>query len=501
MLTARQARTVIRRTCHQFPWYEALADSGLCAALQASAAEGEGAEALASLPFLTGKVLEEHYYTAEAASQLMSPADEVSCYMTSGTSSGRRKAIYYNAAEEEHYIAIKSELFGNWLRGHNISRVISDMGTGHAASTATAVFERLGCTVESLSFDAPIDYHLERLAAVRPELLYTMPSILEQIIQHAPDAVRFGIKKVILVGEIAAPAWQANMASQLGIAKEDILDTLGSIELGTIAAYSHVHQRYLVVDGLHAEVISVEELEKSYTSRPPSDNHINNVANSPASVLDSSSEDAVLVITSAVRQLFPAVRYVTYDLVRDFRPIEVDGRQRFSFAGIVGRIGPELKHGEKISLYDIEEAVHRHSSPQAIRTTLRGNRLSIALAGIHAGDPQLAQVQQAIMAQIPVIGAMVRGGILAAIEVRGEAADTPAAGATTAGPSTDRLPIDGPSTDSPPVDGLSADRQPVDGPPVDGSTASRAATVTSTAMRPGKPVKAKKLYRTESGET
>lgn len=144
------------------------------------------------------------------------------------------------------------------------------------------------------------------------------------------------------------------MAGMFGIEPRDIIDTYGSIEIGTIAYYSHDHGRYIFADGIFAEGIGVHEIDEEV--RPLRNN------------------ESILVLTSTVRRMLPALRFVTYDVVRDFRPVMIDGVEQQSFESIVKRVGQELKHGEKISLYDIEQVVYRHIEDAIIRVKVKTMR-------------------------------------------------------------------------------------------------------------------------------
>lgn len=369
----------MRETAARFPWYADLAGSVRPDELP---------------PLLTAGVLDEYLYRQP-------PSDPPPfSYSTSGTSSGIRKTIYYSHKDEQRYLEVKSRLFGEWLSrsGSPVRKALSDMGTGHAAGTADQVFARIGLECESVSFELPIGKHLEKLEAFRPDVLYTMPSILDRIVRAAGNPERFGIRKIITVGEIAPPSWQRGIAEKFGIRPEDILDTLGSIEIGTIAAYSHELNRYVLAEGLWAEAVGTEELGEGYDPLPP--------------------DEKVLVLTSFDRDAFPAVRYVTYDVVRGFETVLLDGIERQTFEGIVKRIGPELKHGEKISLYDIEEALLRHARDVRWSVEVNGGRLTVTVQSPSLQAEDVPVVRDAIENQIPAIGAMIRGGLLTGIEVR-----------------------------------------------------------------------------------
>lgn len=361
-----------------FPWYKELIGE-------------EGIEySLSNLPLMTSKMLETYYYNEPVDPTLM-------VYRTSGTSTGLRKVIRYSDEDDQHYLDIKTKLFGELLAGSGCTRALADIGTGHAANTAMSIFERLGLDHRSIPFELPIEQHIEQLHAFKPDLLYTMPSILDHIVYAAKNPQAFGIRKIILVGEIATPEWQRNMARIFGLKPRDIIDTLGSIEIGTIAYYSHDQGRYLFADGIWAEGIGTQELEED--------------------VGELGKDEHILVLTSTVRKMLPALRFVTYDVVRDFRSVRIDDVERQSFEAVVKRVGRELKHGEKISLYDIEQVVYRHIEDAIIRVAVKNNALTIYMkskAAIHAVIPK---IKHEIRACIPEIGMMIQNHLLDDIQV------------------------------------------------------------------------------------
>ncbi|TFE26099.1 CoF synthetase [Cohnella luojiensis] len=370
-----------------FPWYgPLLAEKGL---------DRHSIKSVNELPLLTSELLERYYYGAD---QPFGELDGVTSYRTSGTSSLRRKTIYYSNKDEEQYIGIKTDIFRRILIGSGVATALSDMGTGHAASTALDIFGRIGMTAESIDFKQPIEQHLAKLRELRPHILYTMPSLLDRLLSATmDDPTSYGIRQVILVGEIASPAWIKSVAHRLGIVERDITDTYGSIEIGTIAFYSHEYGRYLFAEGIEAEGVGVESLF---------------VDTEPLKMGES-----VLVLTSLVRDLFPALRYVTYDVVRDLRPILVDGQWRQSFEAIVRRIGPELKHGEKISVYDIEDVVYRHLNDARVRIHVHANKLSVHVDSKDKNPELYKRIERELSERIPEIGIMIQGGMLEAMQV------------------------------------------------------------------------------------
>ncbi|SFE05392.1 cysteine synthase A/phenylacetate-CoA ligase [Paenibacillus catalpae] len=319
-------------------------------------------------------------------------------YRTSGTSGNKRKAIYYDAIDEEAYIQYKKEMFAELLKGYNASRALSDMGTGHAEATAVQIFEELGLACESVPFGLPAAAHLIRIADYKPDMLYTMPSLMDGMLRVAPPDFNWGLQGVILVGEPAPPAWRQRVAERLGITEHDVMDTLGSIEIGTIAYYDRSIGRYVVMDGVFAEGVTPAEAGLPEVELPEG--------------------EQLLVLTSLVRRRFPALRFVTYDVVRDLRVEQRDGKLITTFEAIVKRVGPELKHGEKISVYDIENAIFKHVGQAVVKVLVNGNKLQVRITTTdNLNEEVKAAVRDELHSTIPAIGAMVRGGLLEQMDV------------------------------------------------------------------------------------
>ncbi|WP_373232944.1 CoF synthetase [Cohnella sp.] len=387
MLDTAQLQSKLQSTLDIFPWYGRL--------LAEFNDHTRAPDSYGKLPLITSDVLEKFYYCPE---QPLSQQPGVTSYRTSGTSSLRRKTIYYSPEDEERYVSIKSAIFQQLLQPSTIRTALSDMGTGHAANTALEVFRSIGLKVDSIPFQQPIEQHLERIQAFRPHVLYTMPSILDRLLtESANNMAESGIHKVILVGEIASPSWVHSVAERLGIAQTDITDTYGSIEIGTIAYFSHVHGRYLFAKGIEAEGVAVDALFND--ADPLSEN------------------ESVLVLTSMTRDLFPSLRYVTYDVVRDLRPILVNGQWRQSFKAIVRRLGSELKHGEKISIYDIEDVVYRHLKEAQVRIQVHANKLTVHIDSKEQDPAIFSRIELELLDRIPEIGCMIRGRMLESLRV------------------------------------------------------------------------------------
>jgi phenylacetate-coenzyme A ligase PaaK-like adenylate-forming protein len=388
MRITQELEQQIQRIIYRFPWYQSL-ESQLHT-------KNTTLLDLEHLPLLTSTVLEKYYYTSDHP---FSHIPGLHSYQTSGTSGNLRKNIYYSDQDEEKYISIKANVIRNILNDYPATKALIDMGTGHAAATAEIIFQQLGLEIETVSFRLPIEQHLERLTVFSPDVLYTMPSILERILLASSDPAAFGIRKIILVGEVASPSWQQWVAARLGLNQEDITDTYGSIEIGTIACYDHQLGRYIIVNGVFAEGLTTQEIGED------SDELLEN--------------ESVLVLTSIVREWFPALRFVTYDVVRDFQSVIVNGQLIQSFQSIVRRIGNEIKHGEKISIYDIENVVYRHIYDASIRVLTANNALTIQIITNSSFMDLclLEKIQQDISKKIPEIGMMIKNGLLQEIRV------------------------------------------------------------------------------------
>lgn len=386
MLPLEKVQEKLEEVIRIFPWYKDLPGVH------------QPNVSLQDLPLMTAEILEAHYYNR--------PADPaLAVYRTSGTSSGRRKAIFYSEEDDRSYVEIKTRLFGELIAGSGCTKALADMGTGHAASTALDIFEQLGLEGRAIPFELPVEEHIEQLLSFQPDLLYTMPSILDHIVHAAPDPRAFGIRRIILVGEVATPQWQQNMARLFGLQESHITDTYGSIEMGTMAYYSHEAGRYLLADGIYAEGIGADELGLELEPL--------------------GADECILAVTSFVRRQLPALRFVTYDVVRDLRTVTVNGVERQSFQSIVKRVGKELKHGEKISLYDIEQAVYRHVQDAIVRVHVRENALRVHIRSKSPLDEAIPAIRRDIQESIPEIGLMIQNRLLDDMEVIAVEPDEP----------------------------------------------------------------------------
>lgn len=311
---------LVDKTADRFPWYSNLLNFN-----------GGNHYDLACLPIINEQVLTKHYYHADLENFV-----DADSYLTSGTSSGRRKRILWSKNDQNIYLQQRSLIIQNFC-GNNFKRACSDLGTGHAAATAKTIFTMMGCETEVIDFSRPIDEHIEIINQFQPQIFFTMPMILDSLI--ASGKLNFHPAKIILVGDVASIAWQQRVAEYFHISMQDILDLVGSIEIGSIAFFNQKFNRYQFDPWILPEVVPTSFL---YPDSP------------------SKEGCGILLITSFAREYFPAIRFVTDDLIEDLQVESKNGNNIYTFKRCLGRFSSIYKHGEKISLNDISDVMAYH---------------------------------------------------------------------------------------------------------------------------------------------
>jgi fumarate---(S)-2,3-diaminopropanoate ligase len=281
------------------------------------------------LPYIDEHVLTRHYYQARDPD-----LEDCSAYYTSGTSTGARKRILYSAEDHRLYVEQRRNIFARFL-SPECRTACSDLGTGHAAASALEIFGGLGVECFQIDFHRPVAEHVALLNERRPDALFTMPMVLNSLIQ-AGD-LDFRPRKVITVGDVASRAWKKRIVDFFSLQSEDLLDIVGSIEVGSIAYECFDCGLYHFDDHIIPETVRPSELYEDFAGH---------------------GTEEILILTSLARSVFPAARFITNDLVEGFTTRECGGAERYSFERIVGRAGSEFKNGENISLYDVNEAVN-----------------------------------------------------------------------------------------------------------------------------------------------
>jgi len=367
-----------RQTVANFPWYRAL--SGGSAAVP---------ENLADLPLVTETVLDRHYYAADH-----SRLEDARAFGTSGTTGGVSRQALYSPDDFEAFL---------WQREATFRRVISDVCRraafdlgryGLTSRSAELVFERMGLDVAGIDFRQPVDAHVEHLNRFRPDVLFTMPMILDRLL--ATGALRLALKKLIVVGDIASQAWLARVGDALGLGEADMLNVYGGTEIGTIAESCAACRRFHFHDHVLAEALDPRTI---------------------APGMSFAADERLLVLTSAVRAYFPAVRFVTYDLVAGFGVRECGGRSVPSFDRITGRIATDIKHGERLSLYDVADALARHAPGRLYEVRWSGRRFEIRIAADLDRDTA-ARIRNDIRAANPDVAQMIDSRLVGDIDVR-----------------------------------------------------------------------------------
>lgn len=385
---ARAAQLAALATGHtqRFPWYRDL--------LLRRGTLGSGD--LADLPLIGTDLLSAHYYTADHPH-----LPDASAYHTSGTSGGQRKRILYSPADEDAYVAQRRQLFGEFTRSVPRGAVaVADLGTGHAAASARRVFLELGFEAHDIDFTRPVDEHVAKLNAWRPDVFFTMPMILDRLLQARPG-LDIRPRKIMVVGDVAPPAWRAHVAERFGLRPEDVLDVFGSIEIGAIAYSCAQTGLYHFHDHILPEVVPARELARL-------------TANDRVPTRQEGS--GALLLTSLTRSYFPAVRYVTGDAVTGLRRIRHDGREVFAFERIDGRLAGDFKHGERISNHDLAQ-IMAEVFPGRPFEAADDDGLVIRVVADTVGDDQLAAVRAAVDRQAPDVAQMIASGLVGPVRV------------------------------------------------------------------------------------
>jgi len=315
----KEIDSLIARLRRTFPWYDTLL-------VEAGYDLDHDAK---RLPYIDEHVLTQHYYEARDPG-----LENCHAYYTSGTATGARKRILYSTEDHDLYVEQRRKIFARFLTPE-CKTACSDLGTGHAASSAIEIFGKLNVECFHIDFRRPVGEHVALLNDHRPDVLFTMPMVLDSLIQTGD--LQFKPRKIITVGDVVSPAWKKRIADFFSLQSRDLLDVVGSIEAGSIAYECFECGLYHFDDHIIPETARPCELYEGFADRGKAE---------------------ILILTSLARSVFPAARFITNDLVEGFTTRECNGAPRYSFERIVGRTGSVFKNGENISLYDVNEAVN-----------------------------------------------------------------------------------------------------------------------------------------------
>jgi phenylacetate-coenzyme A ligase PaaK-like adenylate-forming protein len=357
----------------RFPWYGTL--------IEKSASFDE-------LPFMSREILDENYYNK------LDQADFIT-FTTSGTSKGIKRKIFFSPEEIAYNNGQKVNLFGNFIGSNDNVAIV--VGIGLAASSAENVFKALNKKAFVISHNDPLEKLIAEFDKYHPQVLYTMPSLLDSILELSAEIDISNIKKIITVGEILSPGARNKAANILKIQPGDILNTYGCVELGLLAYECDHCQRFHVMENLFPE--TVEKVgEQSFGK--------------------SSDPIGVFVITSLWRENIPAIRYITYDLVEDLAETHCQNQNYFTFKRILGRIGNEFKHGERISLYDIESSLLYVLPDASFRIVIKNNQVVVELADKNYSQAQLKEAGMRINGANSAVETMIENKFLKKIDLK-----------------------------------------------------------------------------------
>ncbi|HVG20240.1 MAG TPA: hypothetical protein VNI02_14415 [Blastocatellia bacterium] len=373
-----EIKEVVARVSHNFEWYKKLVEkSGY-----------DECHDYSKLPFVDEAILNQFYYNADSPG-----AEQFLVYYTSGTSSGKRKRILYSKEDHLNYVAQRKNIFSRFITA-DCKVVCSDLGTGHAASSANEIFEGLGLQSYSVDYRRPASEHVELLNKYQPDVLFTMPIILDSIL-HVGN-LSFRPKKLIVVGDVASKTWKEYIVDYFGLKRSDLLDIYGSIEAGSIAYECFDCGFYHFDDHIIPEIVKSSDYYEDFNYYKDAE---------------------ILVLTSTTRTVFPAIRFVTNDLLEGFKARECKGETYFTFERIIGRIGSEIKNGEKISLYDICEAVNTFLPGGLFDITRKDNKFIIKVSSRDFTLEKAEKVRAYVKNLNPEITRMIESSLVDEIEV------------------------------------------------------------------------------------
>jgi phenylacetate-coenzyme A ligase PaaK-like adenylate-forming protein len=383
--TQAAVSALVRQHASTFPWYrELLRERGL-----------RDTAPLTALPIIGESLLNEHYYGADHTH-----LPDAARYFTSGTTGGGRKQILYSRQDHEKYIEHRRAVFTRFLASIPVNSIaVADLGTGHAAASARRIFEAMKFRAYDVDFSRPITTHIELLNAWQPDVLFTMPMILDRLC-NSPQPLLARPRKVIVLGDVAPANWRRQVAERFGIKFEDILDVVGSIEVGAIAYYCAETGRYHFHDHIVPEVRLPSELYEDCDVR----------------LAGAGPHDGILLLTSLARQYFPALRFATNDVIRGLRRMTWSGCEVYAFDRVEGRFGGEVKHGERISHHDICAAVNQ-VFPGALFDVRDDGRLEIGLAVDELTEAQVTRLRAALASANPDVDQMIESGLVGEIAV------------------------------------------------------------------------------------
>ena len=256
------------------------------------------------------------------------------------------------------------------------------------------VFAAAGLAGSTIDVDLPVDQHVEALRREQPDLLFTMPMILERILDVGGPGYR--PKRIVVLGDLAPAEWRAAVAGRVGIDPHHILDVFGSIEVGAIASWEEAVEAYLFHEGILPEIVDGE---------------------------GDRADAGLLAITSLHRTGFPVVRYVSGDVIAGLQRFLLDGRPRWGYRAHLGRRGSEIKHGEMLSVHAIGVALAQRAPGVAWNIRRSGLEVTVGLDEREWTPALGASISEAIRAAHPAVDVMIRNGLVGEITVVPESFD------------------------------------------------------------------------------
>ncbi|RMO67377.1 hypothetical protein, partial [Pseudomonas syringae group genomosp. 3] len=129
-------------------------------------------------------------------------------------------------------------------------------------------------------------------------------------------------------------------------------------------------------------------------------------------------EGGILLITSFAREFFPSVRFVTNDLIEGFAQREYHGETIFTYKRCLGRFADEFKHGEKINLSDISDAIANNLPYHKFDLDDKNGGLVIRIVADLIESKIVDAIKNELLARNPDVAQMIRSGLVKDIAIQ-----------------------------------------------------------------------------------
>ena len=343
---------------------------------------------LTALPVMTKTELMEHFddvvtdpriTLADAEAALASADDDEPAtlldevlVLTSGGSSGRRGVFLHDPATCRQFFGSLSRGLVARIRatgappGGLRAAMVAAGSLVHATGAAgwLTADGALPFSFVSVPVSLPLAEMVERLNAIRPQLLYGYPTMLAQLAaEQRAGRLRIAPGMVTCTSETLTPEARASIRATFGV---PVLDTFGSTE--QLIGGSPPDDEVLVFseDGCIVELVDADD-------RP----------------VPPGTPSAAVLITSLENRLQPLIRYRLTDSFVQQPPVETHGYLR---ARVQGRADEVLRFGDVVLHPLVVRSVLAHT-PQVVDYRVRQLPRGIAVSALAPGGADAGRLR------------------------------------------------------------------------------------------------------------